>query len=135
MSRIFNSILVVMLLNSGFSYAQDYPCISGKISQLEFGKIKSEKAEYCFNEDKTVLISKGCQSMNCNAFKGLRKYKIEELFSSMGKPGFKLCRELGGQPQIIDFYVDNHPYKLDRCLFSDGEFVDTGYLLAFYLKN
>ena len=53
----------------------------------------------------------------------------------MGKPGFKLCRELRGEPQIVKFYAEKKFYKLDRCLFSDGSFADTGFLLSHYLER
>ena len=117
------------------SYAAEFSCVSGNLRQVEFGKIKTESAEYCFNKDQTILISKNCQSMTCEAFKGNRKYRIDELLSQMGKPAFKLCRNLGGQPELVEFSVSNRFYKLDRCLFRDGSFVDTDYLLSFYLKR
>jgi hypothetical protein len=115
--------------------AQELICVSGKISQIEFGKLKEESADYCFNGDKTVLLSKNCQQKKCRAFEDKRKFKISELLSQIGKPSFKLCRELGGQPEIIEFFVEGQPFKLDRCLFKDGSFSDSDYLLAHYLQR
>ncbi|OFZ16221.1 MAG: hypothetical protein A2Z20_00100 [Bdellovibrionales bacterium RBG_16_40_8] len=105
------------------------------MTQVEFGKVKEEVVEYCYNENKTKLLSKSCYQPKCKALNVIKKYKFTELFSQVGKPGFKLCRELKGTPQIIEFYVDKKPYKLDRCLFSDGSFVDTDHLLSQYLER
>ncbi|MBL7545302.1 MAG: hypothetical protein JNL11_15900 [Bdellovibrionaceae bacterium] len=94
-----------------------------------------EKLQYCFNEEKTILLSKNCQTKKCSAFDYPYKFKIDQLLSEMGKPSFKLCREIGGKPELLEFYVDNKPYKLDRCLFNDGSFVDTDFLLSYYLER
>jgi hypothetical protein len=115
--------------------ALELTCVSGKISQIEFGKLKEESSNYCFNGDKTVLLSKNCQQKKCRAFEDKRKFKISLLVSQIGKPGFKLCRELGGQPEIVNFFVQNRSYKLDRCLFKDGSFADSDFLLAHYLER
>lgn len=125
----------LILAFSVSAQAQELTCVSGKISQIEFGKLKEESSDYCFNDDKTVLLSKNCQQKKCQAFEDKRKFKIGELFSQIGKPSFKLCRELGGQPEIVEFFVQNQSYKLDRCLFKDGSFTDSDFLLAHYLER
>lgn len=114
--------------------AANYTCVKGKISQTEFGKEKITPLEYCFNKDKTELVSKSCLKKKCQAYKDHRKFDINQFHSAYGKPGFKLCRELKGQPELLEFYVDNKPYKLDRCTFNDEDFVDTGLLLDYYRK-
>jgi hypothetical protein len=125
----------LILLFAVSAQAQTLTCVSGKISQVEFGNIKQEPADYCFNNDKTVLLSKNCQQKKCKAFEDDRRFKIGELLSPMGKPSFRLCRELGGEPQIIEFFAETKPYKLDRCLFKDGSFADSDFLLAHYLER
>ncbi len=115
--------------------AEKLECVSGKITQVEFGKKKEEIAEYCFNSDKTILLSKNCQQKKCKAFDDGRRFKVSELVSQTGKPSFRLCRELGAQPEIVDFFVKNQPYRLDRCLFKDGSFADAEFLLAHYLER
>ncbi len=132
MSALLSSLILAVTLTA---QAQDLTCSSGRISQVEFGKIKVESSNYCFNSDKTVLLSRNCQQKKCRAFEDKRRFKIGELLSEVGKPSFRLCRELGGQPEIIEFFVEDQPYKLDRCLFKDGSFADSDFLLAHYLER
>lgn len=132
--------MLVLLISFVFTVsfmaqAQELICISGRISQVEFGKTKEESADYCFNGEKTVLLSKNCQQKKCSAFEDKRRFEIGELLSEFGKPGFRLCRELGGQPEIIEFIVESTPYKLDRCIFKDRSFSDSDFLLNHYLKR
>lgn len=115
--------------------ADNLLCQKGKVSQVEFGKTKNEIVDFCFNSKKTIFVSKDCQLKKCSAFESIKKYKIDDLLSPVGKPSFKLCRELSGKPQLVEFYVENKPYKLDRCLFNNGSFVDTDFLLSHYLER
>lgn len=132
---------MLVILNSFFLFflataqAEDLKCVSEKISFLEFDQEKIEKSSYCFNKLKTILLSKNCLKKRCRAFEEDRRFKIDDLISPFGKPSFKLCRELKGNPQLLEFYVENKPYKLDRCLFIDGSFVDTDFLLSHYLEK
>ncbi len=126
---MWSSLLFIIL---SISFAEDLTCITGKISQTTFGKTNAEKSTYCFNKNKTTLASKSCLNQTCKAYQSTGKVSYKELYSEYGKPGFVLCRKLKGEPQIIYFYVDNKPYKLDRCTFSDGGFIDTGLLLEYY---
>lgn len=132
MLAILSSILFFSLSSAR---AEDLICGAGKIVLVEFGQEKIEKSVYCFNKNKNVLISKSCLKKNCRAFEDKRKFKLDELLSPMGKPSFRLCRELSGKPELLEFYVENKSYKLDRCLFNDGSFVDTDFLLSHYLER
>lgn len=130
------ALLSSLLLAVSFAtQAQELTCVSGKISQVEFGKTKEESSDYCFNGDKTVLLSKNCQQKKCKVFEDKRRFRVGELLSQIGKPSFRLCREVGGQPEIIEFFVERKPYKLDRCLFKDGSYSDSDFLLAHYLAK
>lgn len=133
MSVILSSLVLIF---SFTAEARDLACVSsGKIVQIEFGKKKQEAAAYCFNKEKTVLLSKSCQRKNCKAFENKKKFKIENFLAPMGKPGFRFCRELGGRPEIVEFFVEDKPYKLDRCLFTSGDFADTDFLLSHYIER
>lgn len=123
---IFFSILI---------HAQTFTCVSGSIMQREYGVIKRKNLDYCFNKDKNKFFSKNCINQKCKAFERIKKYQINELSHAIGNPGFKLCRDLQGRPELLEFYAENKIYKLDRCLFKDGSFADTDSLLSFYLKR
>jgi len=132
MLALLNNLFPIFL---SLAQAQDITCINSKISLIEFGKSKNQSAFFCFNEDKTILLSKNCIKKKCSAFIYPHKFKIDQLLSQNGKPSFQLCRELSGKPELLEFYVENKAYKLDRCLFSDGSFVDTDFLLSHYLEK
>jgi hypothetical protein len=134
MLPILSSLLLTILLSSP-ALAQEFRCASGTIRIVKNGKMSSENKKYCFNKTKTNLLSPKCLAKSCLAFSRKEKVEIKSLHSAMGKPGFKLCRELNGQPEIIEFSVGKTFFKLDRCLFDDKEFADTDFLLNHYLKR
>ncbi len=122
--------VVTTILAPTISFANDkWLCQDGKISVVEFGNETTSDSQYCYNSDKTALISKDCAGGSCPAVQLKKIYSASELLSPSGKPGFKLCRELGGSPQIISFLASGKFYKLDRCVFKEGSFVDTDTLL------
>lgn len=94
----------------------------------------------CTNSDKTTLYSIKCKEDYCGHFfrQKLRENSIKDtfLFSSLGNPGFKICRMIGGSPRIIEFKIDGNWFKLDWCLMDTSElFIDTGLLMKFYLQQ
>ena len=130
-SPTLNNILFLTLLISFNIGASEIECTKGIISQFRDGNELKENSHFCYNQDKTRLTSYGCQKNQCVPTTG--PIKMNDLFSSIGTPGFKLCRQLGGRPEIIEFFVDSKGYKLDRCWFKN-EFINTG-LLFRYLKS
>lgn len=105
-------------------------CQTGKIKTTTFGKAVIINSDYCYNSNKTALMSKTCQKNACLATQTHKKFSAHELLSTSGKPGFKLCRELGGDPEIITFTANDGEFKLDRCIFKDNSFIDTDTLLS-----
>ncbi|MNJ94881.1 hypothetical protein D3C87_125840 [compost metagenome] len=132
-SHILNSLLVIFLGSPGV--ASPIICTQGKVTKVEFGIVKNEALEFCTNSDKNVFLSKSCRDKKCTAFQKNKKYALSEVMSPMGNPGFKMCRLLGGEPEIIEFYVKKVPYKLDRCFFKNGDFADTSSLMEFHLQR
>lgn len=116
--------------------AEVLECISrGKIKYYSGGKELLEFSAYCYNKEKTSIIDSRCLKAKCLAYQ-IKKVNREKLFNSpYGTPEFSVCREMGGRPQFIDFLVGKNWYELDRCLFSDGTYVDTGTLLGRQLGN
>lgn len=104
---------------------------NGKIKYIYKGEEKMEVAGYCFSADHSYLLSPGCQNQPCAALSGsLPKIPDSDLAGSLGSPGFKLCRKVGGEPQLLEYFDGEKWWSADRCLFArDGSFVDTGILV------
>lgn len=134
---ILNSILAATLFLSSFAHAKgenlDAPiCMKGTLRWMDWGKATTQDIAYCFNNDRNLLISKNCMKKKCEVYKALENVAgvKMEIFNPVGNPGFNLCNEIGGFPQIIEFYDSVEWYKLNRCYFSkDKSFVDTSYLI------
>ncbi len=111
-----------IILSLSMAHASDgkITCEKGFLRMNDDGKKAIEKSEYCFNEDKNVLYSKGFE------LKKLKKIKVHE--SGSANPGFELCAALKGEPQFVEFKAEGEWYKLDRCLFADKSYIDTGFL-------
>lgn len=135
---IFSSL--VLTLSLSFSAHAKAPsegpapiCMKGTLRWLDWGKTTTQNISYCFNNDRNVLISKNCLRKKCEVYTALKNVADSkmEIFSPVGNPGFNLCNELGGFPQIIEFYDSVEWYKLNRCYFSkDKSFIDTSFLIS-----
>lgn len=115
---------IILSLSMGWAMAADknIKCETGMLRLNFGGKVMNEKSSYCFNKDKTELYSKGFE------LKKLKKIKIHE--SGSVNPGFELCTALKGEPQFVEFQADGEWFKLDRCLFADKTYIDTGLLYS-----
>lgn len=135
MSLILSSLLA--LLPAAFAQSPDesLTCTTGKIVLSEFAVESSQESVYCYNKDKTLLVSKSCEFKNCEAFASEKRFELQDLQSPLGKPGAKACYELGGNVELLEFQADGELHKLDRCLFPDGSFADTDFLLSHYLER
>jgi hypothetical protein len=62
--------------------------------------------------------------------KNKSEIKIKDYYNRAGSPGFKLCRELGGVPQIFEFkkLIKSDWQSVSRCLFSNEDFVEISLL-------
>lgn len=79
----------------------------------------------------TFLVSKSCENAQCDLLKKkIKNIIIPENNSSIGSPGFKLCYELGGVPQIFEF-TQSHlkSESTDRCFYGKSDFVEISLLL------
>jgi hypothetical protein len=107
-------------------------CISnGKMKYILNKKEIIIYENFCFNNDRNILISKNCyHNQACIALK-FRNIANQNLFNKgIGTPGFNLCYQLNGIPQILDFNDGKNWFHLDRCQFKqDGSFIDTGSLI------
>jgi len=127
-------VLLLVLFCATNSYGLE--CVQGKIRATTLGKIAIENVEYCYNKDRSSIISANCKSGQCQALFGTSDLTMRELMSAYGTPGFKLCRSMGAQPQLIEFESQGEWFKLDRCIFpKDNSFIDTGSLFKKYFGN
>lgn len=133
-------VFTAISFTGAFAYCGDdfTSCISdGKIKYVESGNIHYETSNYCTNSTGTTLISAKCaKDKNCLILLPTIRLDPKDLQFQSGKPGFELCRKLGGRGQIVEFEAHNAWQKLDRCSFSsDSWYIDTGFLLGYYIKK
>lgn len=104
---------------------------SGKIKYVYGGKEESETATYCFSPDFSYFLSANCREGGCLALeKKLGQIAERRLQGPLGNPGFRLCREAGGDPQLLEYYDGSKWRSNDRCFFlADRSYVDTGILV------
>ncbi len=97
--------------------------------------MKTQVVNFCTNEAKDVLLSPSCLKGSCGAFRSTRRFSIQELSTARGNPGFILCSKLDARAEMVEISTDTQFYSLDRCIFGDGSFVDTGTLVDHYLDR
>lgn len=130
-TRIFLALITFLLTSA--AGAQDFDkCISGQIRVQSFGEVKVTRENYCYDQELVNFVSESCRHRKCEAFRGAYRYYAQDFLGPFGTPGFKLCRELGGSPEIVDFFAKGAFQRSDRCVFKDG-FVDTDTLFDFYI--
>jgi hypothetical protein len=98
------------------------------------GKEEKEKSVLC--EKKTAdhmlfYTSESCDGDKCEILKRApKKIVIKNYKANIGSPGFKLCEELGGVPQIFEFQKLNVKewQSTERCFFGKKDFVEISLL-------
>ena len=112
--------MFLSLLTMAFAGTEDLSCFEGKI-RLRYGdSVTIEESSFCTNEDRTVLISKD--------FKKKKIKKVKTFEPTQLNPGFVACQEVGGTAEHLEFQVEGKWFELDRCLFSDKSYIDSGSL-------
>ncbi|MGE3609788.1 MAG: hypothetical protein AB7I27_09410 [Bacteriovoracaceae bacterium] len=124
------AMLFIFLVIIQNAYAELECTDKGQIRYYVKRKEILEKASYCTDVKRIILVSKECYQSKCyNKFKNVEVDLNDALESPIGNPSFELCRRLDGSPQIIEFKMQGQWFSLDRCLFDEGQwFVDAGYL-------
>ena len=126
-------MLLIIINLVSFSAAADV-CKKASIRYIFDKKPVYEKAELCQKktpDNMLFYLSASCANDKCDI---LKKYKselvIKDYRSNIGSPGFKLCQELGGVPQIFEFSfsTDGLWQSAERCLFGKIDFVEISYL-------
>ena len=123
--------LICYLLITSIANANE--CFETKTKIIFDGKAEFEKITLC--QKKTIdkmnfIISKSCLNDQCEILKRTKKkIIIKNYTANMGSPGFKLCEELGGVPQIFEFLDLNNIWQSsERCFFGKNDFVEISLL-------
>jgi hypothetical protein len=117
-------------------FASDLTCQKGDFRMPYDGSTKVISSQnYCYNKDRTELYSKDCQNHKCAAFNVDIKVTSSGIMDENSNPGFNLCRQLGGKPELLEFEASKEWFSLDRCLFKDGSYVNTSELIRHYLHR
>jgi hypothetical protein len=111
-------------------------CGPSQIEYIEDQKKVAVYTELCVSKDERgqLFYSKNCAQMNCSILKkeSLKFISLEEYEPSIGSPGFKVCRELGGLPQIIDYNFKDQWHQGSRCIFDKDTFVSNDLLIKLW---
>lgn len=94
------------------------------------------------SDNMVFYVSKSCAEDQCEVLKRKKKeILIKDYHHNVGSPGFKLCEELGGVPQIFEFAKDKkigHWQSSERCFFGK-DFIEISLLTrewkSFIKKN
>lgn len=96
-------------------------------------KTEVEKITLC--QKKTAdhmlfYLSSSCLKDQCEILKRPKKKLIIKNYTGpRGSPGFKLCEELGGLPQIFEFQDPQKKWQsTERCFFGKNDFVEISLL-------
>tara|TARA_R110002072_G_scaffold534_7_gene4219 strand:+ start:115086 stop:115481 length:396 start_codon:yes stop_codon:yes gene_type:complete len=113
-------------------------CNVGTIEFTNKQKKIQKKMSFCFDQDKRdkYIYSKNCKGLKCKPLllPEKRPVDISKYKFSVGSPGFKVCRELKGSPQIIKYQLgkDKKWNQSARCIFDDETFVSTNLLFKIW---
>lgn len=96
---------------------------SENLCLLELNKVKKATSKNClFATAKSCPFSKIKSGANLGTF-----------IRDVGSPGFNICHELKGSPQIYDIKVQGQWEQFERCYWKNSkEFVDISDLIEIY---
>ncbi|MBC7539795.1 MAG: hypothetical protein H7281_13320, partial [Bacteriovorax sp.] len=123
---ILNLFVFTTLLNA-------HECFQTTTKIIFNGAAESEKTILCkkkTSDGMLFYVSKTCLNDQCEILKrSPKKVVIKNYYANIGSPGFKLCMELGGTPQIFDFQDEKDKWKnTERCFFGKNDFVEISFL-------
>ncbi len=123
--------ILFLLLFSQNTFAAN--CESVQVKIIFDRKPVYSKETLCSQKDSDNIlfyVSSGCAKGECEILKRKKStLTIKNYYHNIGSPGFKLCEELGGVPQIFEFLKPKSALwqSTDRCLFNK-DFVEISLL-------
>lgn len=135
-SKVLFFILFSILFTNLNAFSKER-CGLGVIKFTYKTKVKIEKEVFCYDEDKNnkFIYSRNCKSLKCKelATPAARPIDLSVYPHSIGSPGFKVCRELGGSPQIIEFKFNSSGWhQSSRCIFSNDTYISNDLLIKLW---
>lgn len=127
--------MIFFLLSFSF-FASAEECQKARVRYIFDRKYVYEAVELCREKSPDNVIfyfSSSCVKRQCEILKREKKeIKVKARYSNTGSPGFKLCQELAGVPQIFEFQLKDSPNQTwqssERCLFGEKDFVEISLL-------
>lgn len=111
---------------------QKLTCVEGQLRLPLWKTNEQEKSAYCYNNKRDVLYSKNCQDKSCLKDLDFASVSEDLLFGEYGTPMARLCMQLQGRAEFVEFEANKKWHKVSRCLFKNGEFIDVDSLFYFY---
>ena len=106
-------------------------CIDGKIRYLDRKKETELSERYCFDSLLRSIssVKKCADNKECLInLPGPFALKLKDTQGEKGSVGFKVCENLAGTPQLIEFWDGSNWIHTSRCIFRDGSYQDIGAL-------
>lgn len=137
---MLNKTLIFTLFITCSMVVDASECGPGKIKYIFNQKEVIKDIDLCVLEEKRgiILLSPSCKDQSCKEIMDPHKRPINlsKYSETLGSPGFKVCKELGGKPQILEFLFPSK-YKKDwqqssRCIFNENTFVSNNFLLKLW---
>lgn len=129
----FVFLFVIIIYGKANALSGPWTCSKFIMNEITTGKTTPTKLDGCYYADYSIIISKNCKELECQAFSNVNRYTIDEIMSPMGTPGFHLCDKLGGKGRLVTYTINKKEIVSDYCLFSDGSFTNMNAILSYYL--
>ena len=137
----FKSIILITIfftwIQLSFGSDNELCLHPGKIKYILNKKEMIQNENFCYIRKNNYFFSINCNEnkTNCLALTSIKQVseKFELFNNGIGSPGFNLCYQLKGVPQLISFYDGLIWHSGDRCFFQkDSSFIDTGNLIKLW---
>ena len=108
-----------------------YDCKVVKLHYIRAKKSIKKNEAICVHKKNFALVSPMCLIRQCDIFKKIKESGDRPGLTSLGTPDHRLCHDIGGVPQVIDYKWGSQSVERSRCLSKvDGSFIDTETLVA-----
>ncbi|PIK16127.1 hypothetical protein [Halobacteriovorax sp. JY17] len=132
---MLNKVILLSLFLGKPVYAKEV-CGVGQIKYIKNQKEIVQNLKFCKESEGGSIYSQNCSERKCHFLKEpfKRPVDLRKYASTMGSPGFKVCRELKGSPQIIKYKFNDQKFWDDdaRCIVDEKTFVSNSILLEMW---
>ncbi|MBT6324504.1 MAG: hypothetical protein HOJ35_00910 [Bdellovibrionales bacterium] len=119
-------VILISLIITSTAFSST--CKQGNLRWLTDAKLHQSVENICLTKSKKFIISKKC-GKNCQNQIKKKVSKVKAIpHGTIGSPGFKLCRIIGGNGRLVQLNRNGWSNK-SLCYFKDESFVEISYLL------